>query len=178
MDYFEKYITPTKKDKIILVVAGIIFLICGTVFLIRKSILLMIVMYLGGLVLVYAAITATAKQKAFIEDMKSRNQYETVVKDFQNATAAAGGRLMLGEQFIFREKLPDILRYEDIAQAQYFERFDHDTNRTERSIVMKLTNGKSRTLCDLYEESYMEDASEILTWLQTKNPLITIKNQK
>ena len=172
---FEKYITPTKKDKFILVVVGIVMLVCGTVFLSRKSFLLMAAMYLGGLVLLYAAITAAAKQNAFIKELKSSGQYGTVVMDFQNAVPAADGRLMLGEQFIIREKLPEILRYDDIAKAQYYERYDIENKHAERSIVIKLTNGKSRTLCELYGASYMADASKILTRLQSKNPLISIQ---
>lgn len=178
---FEEYVTPTKKDKLIAVAVGIVFLIVGTVCLVQKKYILMAAMYLGGLAVIIGALTAASQLNKLIEELRRSNQYDAVVKDFQNAAASPEESVVFGEQYIFREKLPELLRYEEIAEARYLERLDsgnghdhHMAHRVERLIVIKLTNGKSRTLCRLQRADYMQAASDILFRLQLKNPSITI----
>ena len=175
MEELKKYVQKTSKDKLILGLFAVVFAAAACVLLTRHNWILFIAMLLCAVALFIGAITSSADDKKFFSFIENSPERDKILADFASAKSYANDSIRLGENYIFSKKMTRLLGYESIQKLQYFEHHDLETQRTEPGIAMVLTNGKSRTLCDLSGGDPQMQAQEIFEIVLSKNPNVEIE---
>lgn len=174
MEELKSYVKKTSKDKIILGLFAAVFAVAGYVLFTEQNWIFFGAMVLGAAVLFIGVITSFANDNKFIRSVENSPERDRILADFTVARSYANDTIRMGEVYIFSKKMTRLLSYQDIRELRYFEHHDPETQSTEPGIAIALSDGKSRTLCDLYVENPQMQAQEIFALVSSKNPGVEI----
>ena len=144
MEELEQYVRKTGKDRLIMLIAGLAFGGAGAILLMQEKIAFCILMFACAALLLFGALTAEWRTKQKWEKYDSDGSLARIQGDFAMAKSYADDAVRFGNEYIFRAKMMEFIRYEDVVKAEYRETAD------ERTIDLKLKSGRRVSLCDLY----------------------------
>ena len=177
MEELKAYICKDGKDRVILLVGGLCMAggSCLALFHSHKT-FIGIILALAAVLLLYEAITCSARESAYIRSLEDSPEGSKILADFAGAKSFADDKLRLGKTYVFRSKYAILIKASDIKSAIFYERMDHDTHKSEYGITITMQNGKMDKLCDLYGSDPYGQAHEIFSALMERNPSIEILN--
>lgn len=175
MEKLKKYIFKTIKDELKILIAGLLFIIIGIILLVSKNnsnLRLGIIIEIVGILSIYNIIMNIIKQNKYIKDLINNNKIDSIINDFNKSKSYSEDTIRIGNEYIFRNKIYEIINIKDIKSIRYLNKTN--MHESEVSLYSLLNNNKEVLLCKIYNKDKDLQIKEICDYIKNKNKNIEI----
>ena len=172
MEELKKFILKTFKDMLITFIGGLFFVLIGIILLYKKEYLIGCIINIIGLLAVIDSLTTKTREKKVLKELEQNIELSNILKDFNKSKSFSEDTVRLGNEYIFRLKYNNIIKYKDVKRIDYFNRSHmHEPNV---GLYLIMNNDKEELLCRVYNEDKKGQIKEIVEYIKTKNNDIEI----
>lgn len=154
-----KYLFPPIDNlakELILIAAGIIIAV------VEKNIIIMLLLFLLAAFDFIPDIVKISRFLSQVRYLKSRNEIEDILKDFESSEEHMEGQLRLGKKYIFGKKSGYILKYDNMKKLHHFIRRKYGHKR-KRFVEAFSFEGDKIKLCKVNDtEKMLKEAEQIM----------------